>query len=107
MRISRTISGPKNTSSTYGQEMAKSKKALESVLKEKDKRQIKYVLSVAEIKAKGRDLCITDLKKLFDEAKLNGEVVLEKVRLINFYLNSLLPKEAQKFIEKLKDPERR
>ena len=98
-----TISGSrKNTFSTYGQEILKSRKTLESTLKEKNGRWMKYVLAVAEVKAKGEDLSITELKKFFSEAKLNGEVALnlKKMKHINFYLNSLLPKEAQKFIEK-------
>jgi len=103
MRIGRTISGPRNTSSTYGQEMAKSKKAIENVLKEKDEQQMKYVLSVAEIKASGQDLSIPLLKEVFGKTMVKGakgEVALEKMRLVNLYLNSLSREEAQRFIEK-------
>jgi len=105
MRIKHTISGTRSASSTYAQVMAKSKEVLVNVLKEKNEQQMMYVLSVAELKAKGEDLTIVKLKKLFDDAMVKGEVALEKMsqekmRLINFYLNSLMPKEAQRFIER-------
>jgi hypothetical protein len=90
----------KNTSSTYGQEMDRSKKTLEKVLKENNEQQMMYVLSVAALKAKGEDLSITTLKRLFNKARLKKEVVLKKMRPVTFYLNSLMPEEAQRFIEK-------
>lgn len=110
MIIKRTISGSKrNTSTTYKQEINRSKKVLENVLKEKNKQQMEYVLSVAELKAKGEDLSIVKLKKLFNKAIVKEEVAQnkERMRLINFYLNSLGRKEAQKFIEKFEDSGRR
>jgi len=101
VKISRTISGPRrNASSTYGQEIARSKEMLENVLKAKNEQQIEYVLSVAKIKAKGEDLSIVKLKKLFCGARLKGKMVLDKMRLINLYLNNLMPEEAKRFIDK-------
>jgi len=100
VKISRTISGSKRNASSYGQEMARSKGMLEKVLKEKNKRQMNYVLSVARIKAKGEDLSIVKLKKLFCKAKVKGKMALDKMRLINLYLNSLMPDEAKRFIDK-------
>jgi len=101
MRIGRTISGPrKDTSSTYGQEIARSRKVLGNVLKEKNKQQMKYVLSVAKLRAQGRDLSVGKLKELFNKAILKGEMTLEQMRLLNLYLNSLMPEEAKRFIER-------
>jgi len=101
MGIKHGILGPKrNASSTYGQEIVKSKKVLENVLKEKNEQQMEYVLSVAKLKAQGKDLTVVKLRKLFDEAMLKGEVVLKKMQSINFYLNNFMPDEAKRFIEK-------
>jgi len=104
----RGIFGSKrNASSTYGQVIARSKKVLENVLKEKDEQQMKYVLSVAGLKAKGKDLSIVELKKFFHNTMMKGEVTLKKMQSVNFYLNSLMPEEAKKFIENLKNSKRR
>lgn len=100
MKIRHTISGPRrNTSSTYGQEIARSKKTLENALKEKNKQQMKYILSVAELKAKGKNLSLAKLKKLLNNSKLRGEMALEKIRLINLYLNNLSSEQAKRFIK--------
>jgi len=108
MGIKHGILGPKrNSPATYGQEIDRSKNVLEGILKEKNKQQMKYVLSVAELKAKGEDLSIVKLKKLFDKAMLKGEVTLKKMRFVNFYLNSFMPEQAKRFIEKFENPERR
>jgi len=90
----------KNTSSTYGQEMDRSNKEIKKVLKENNEQQMMYVLSIAALKAEGKDLSITTLKKLLNKARLKEEVVLKKMRLVTLYLNSLMPEEAQRFIEK-------
>ena len=101
MEIKRGILGPKkNPPYTYGQEIHRSRNVLNGILKEKNKQEMRYILSVAELKAKGEDLSIVTLKKLFDKAMLKGDVVLKKMRFVNFYLNSLMPKEAKRFIEK-------
>jgi hypothetical protein len=103
MKIKHGILGPKrNTHSTYGQEIDKSRNVLEGILKEKNEQEMRYVLSVAELKSKGEDLSIVKLKELFDKAMLKGDVVLAKMRFVNFYLNSFMPKEAKRFIEKFK-----
>jgi len=101
VKISRTISGSKrNASSTYGQEMAKSRNVLEKVLKKKDDQQMKYVLSVAKLKAEGKDLTVVKLKKLLNDVTLKEGVILKKIQSINLYLNSLMPDEAERFIDK-------
>jgi hypothetical protein len=101
MRIKRTISGPrKHSFSTYGQEITKSRNVLEKVLKEKNDQQMKYVLSVAKLKAKGKDLTIVKLKKLLNDITLKEGVIPKKMQSINLYLNSLMPDEAKRFIEK-------
>ena len=93
-----------NASSTYSEEIANSKKVLDNLFAEKNERQIEYVLSVAELRAKGKDLSVVKLKKLFKTARLKGEVVLKRMRVVNFYLNSLRPEEAEKFIKKVGNP---
>jgi len=100
VRISRTISGSKRNTSSYKQEMARSKEMLEKVLKERKDQEIKYILSVVKLKAQGKDLTVVKLKKLLNDAQLKDSVILRKMRLINFYLNSLLPDEAKRFIDK-------
>ena len=101
MGIKHGILGPKrNASSTYRQELNKSKKALENIFKGKNEQEIKYVLSVAELKAKGRDLSLVSLKKLLNKAMLKEEVVIKKMRLVNLYLNRLMPEQAKRFILK-------
>jgi len=103
VKISRTISGSKRNASSYGQEMNRSKKVLENILKEKNELQMKYILSVAELKAKGEDLTVVKLKKLLDKAMLKEEVVLNKMQLVNLYLNSFIPEQAKRFIINIKD----
>lgn len=101
MRIKHGILGPKrNASSTYGQEIIKSKNVLEEVLKEKNERQMKYVLSVAKLKAQSKDLTVVKLKKLLNDITLKEGVILKKMQSINLYLNSLMPDEAKRFIGK-------
>ncbi len=101
MEIKRTISGPrKHFFSTYGQEITKSKNVLEKVLKEKDDQQMKYVLSVAKLKAQGKDLTVVKLKRLLKNAMLKEGVILKKMQSINLYLNSLMIDEAERFIGK-------
>jgi len=100
VRISRTISGSKRNASSYGQEMARSKEMLEKVLKERNDQQIKYVLSVAKLKAQGKDLTVVKLKKLLNDVSLKEGVILKKMQSINLYLNSLMPDEAKRFIER-------
>jgi len=103
VKISRTISGSKRNASSYGQEIARSKEMLENVLKAKNEQQIEYILSVAKIKAKGEDLTVVKLKKLLDKAMLKEEVVLNKMQLVNLYLNSFMPEQAKRFIINIKD----
>ncbi|MHA1703762.1 MAG: hypothetical protein ACTSWK_16015, partial [Promethearchaeota archaeon] len=86
--------------SSYGQEMARSKEMLEKVLKERNDQQIKYVLSVAKLKAQGKDLTVVKLKKLLNDVPLKEGVILKKMQSINLYLNSLMPDEAKRFINK-------
>jgi hypothetical protein len=101
MEIKRTISGPrKHPFPTYGQEITKSKNVLEKVLKEKNDQQMEYVLSVAKLKAQGKDLTVVKLKKLLNKAMLKEGVILKKMQSINLYLNSLMPDEAERFIER-------
>jgi len=108
MRIQHKISKLKgNASSTYSEAITNSKKVLDNLFAENNRQQILYVLSVAELRAKGKDLSVVKLKKLFKAARLNGEVILKRMRLVNFYLNSLRPEEAEKFIKKLGNPEGR
>jgi len=103
VKISRTISGPRRNASSYGQEIDRSKKILENILKTKDEQQIEYILSVAKIKARGGDLTVVKLKKLLDKAMLKEEVVLNKMQLVNLYLNSFMPEQAKRFIINIKD----
>ena len=108
MGIKHAISRLKrDTSSTYSEAIVNSKKVLDNLFAEKDERQIRYVLSVAALRAKGEDLSVVKLKKLFNTAGLKGEVVLRRMRLVNFYINSLMSKEAKRFIEKFRNSERR
>lgn len=106
MGINRGILGSKRSaSSTYGQVIEKSKEVLGSVLKEKNEQQMEYVLSVAALKAQGKDLSVTKLKELFNKVTLEEGVFLKKIRLINFYLNNLSPEGAKRFIEKFEKKE--
>ena len=103
MGIKHTISGTRrNTPLTYGQELARARKTVESILRLRgnmrgNKQLIKYIESVAKLKARGEDLSIPRLKEVSD--KIIVQVEWRIIRFINLYLNSLSPTEARRFIK--------
>jgi hypothetical protein len=98
VRIQRTISGPrKDTSFSYGRELAKARSVVEKIINDGDRKLIKYILSVAKPKIKSDDLFVTKIKKTYGKMVKSGASA-EKVRMINMYINNLGPDGAKRFI---------
>jgi len=104
MGIKHTISGPKDTSSTYGQELTRAQAVVEKTLENgknsKNKQLIKYILSVAKLKIRGDDFFATKIKKLSDRTMIKGGVLMEKARRINLYIYNQDLTSVRKLIDK-------
>lgn|GEM_PF-2435963 len=98
--IRHTISGPKNTFSSYGQELAKAQAVVDKAFKSKNQQLIKYLLSVAKLKIRGDNFFATKIKKLTDRARIKEGVLMEQTRRINLYINNQDRQALRELIDK-------
>jgi hypothetical protein len=91
----------RNTPSTYGHEIGGAKNVVESTFnsKNKNKKLIEYILSVAKLRVRGNNHFVAGIGDLFDKAMKMG-FSIERIRQINLYINYLGEQSAKGLIER-------
>lgn len=91
----------RNTPSTYGHEIGGAKNVVESIFnsKNKNKKLIEYILSVAKLRVKGNNHFVAGIGDLFDKAIRMG-FSIETIRQINLYINYSGEQSARRLIER-------
>lgn len=90
----------RNTPSTYGQEIGGAKNVVESTLNSKNKKLIRYILSVAKLRARGNNHFVAGIGDLFKKAMEMGFSV-ERIRKINLYINYLGEESSKVLIKRI------
>ncbi len=93
---------PKKEPLSGAQELRKAQLALESALKGKNKRQLRFILSVAKLKAKGDEHYISNIKTLVDQAVKKG-LTIEKIRMFCLHIFHSGKNAAERLINKVEE----
>lgn len=84
-------------------ELSLAKELVEKTLKSKNKTLLRYIISVAELKAKGNDYFVSNIKDLVEDAMKKG-ISMKKLRGINLYINfSHSAKSAEELVRETKN----
>jgi len=90
----------KHQISSYTQQFSMAQTVVKNLIESKNKGQIKYVLSVAELKSKSDDLFVKKIKKLSDRAIMKLGISAEKTRMANLHIYNLEVNGVQRLINK-------
>ncbi|MDD3491397.1 MAG: hypothetical protein PHG13_00245 [Candidatus Pacebacteria bacterium] len=93
---------PKKEPLSDTQELKQAQLVLESALKGKNKRQLRFILSVAKLKAKGDEHYISNIKTLVEQAIKKG-LTIEKIRMFCLHIFHSGKNAAERLINKVEE----